>query len=105
MWAITLFPRGVEQVIPQGLALFLLYFPFVFPVGMTRPGLLLGRSPWTPISEAIHIAHLDKPRPVLGLARDLVIPHRTQVTVAPVTSYGARPVRRDPGRASQRTRT
>jgi len=34
----------------------------------------------------IHIAHLDKARPVLVLTRDLVIQQRTQVTVAPVTS-------------------
>ena len=34
----------------------------------------------------IHIAHLDKARPVLVLTRELVIPQRTQVTVAPVTS-------------------
>ena len=34
----------------------------------------------------IHIAHLDKARPVLVLSREMVIPHRTQVTVAPVTS-------------------
>ncbi len=34
----------------------------------------------------IHIAHLDKARPVLVLTRELVIPERTQITVAPVTS-------------------
>ncbi|MGH3281830.1 MAG: type II toxin-antitoxin system PemK/MazF family toxin, partial [Trebonia sp.] len=34
----------------------------------------------------IHIAHLDKARPVLVLTREIVIPQRTQVTVAPVTS-------------------
>jgi mRNA interferase MazF len=34
----------------------------------------------------IHIAHLDKACPVLVLTREMVIPHRTQVTVAPVTS-------------------
>jgi mRNA interferase MazF len=34
----------------------------------------------------IHLAHLDKARPVLVLTRELVIPQRTQVTVAPVTS-------------------
>ena len=34
----------------------------------------------------IHIAHLDKARPVLVLTRDLVVPERTQITVAPVTS-------------------
>ncbi len=33
----------------------------------------------------IHIAHLDTARPVLVLTRELVIPERTQVTVAPVT--------------------
>lgn len=33
----------------------------------------------------IHIAHLDKARPVLVLTREIVIPQRTQVTVAPVT--------------------
>jgi hypothetical protein len=43
MWAITLFPRGFDQVIPQVLAVFLFYFPLVFPVGTTRPGLLFGR--------------------------------------------------------------
>lgn len=34
----------------------------------------------------IQIAHLDKARPVLVLTREMVIPHRAQVTVAPVTS-------------------
>jgi mRNA interferase MazF len=34
----------------------------------------------------IHIAHLDKARPVLVLTRELVILQRTQITVAPVTS-------------------
>jgi mRNA interferase MazF len=34
----------------------------------------------------IHLAHLDKARPVLVLTREMVIPQRTQVTVAPVTS-------------------
>jgi mRNA interferase MazF len=34
----------------------------------------------------IHIAHLDKARPVLVLTREIVIPQRTQVTVVPVTS-------------------
>jgi len=43
LWAITLFPRGFDQVIPQALALFLFYFPLVFPVGTTRAGLLFGR--------------------------------------------------------------
>jgi len=43
VWAFTLFPRGFDQVIPQVLAVFLFYLAFVFPVGMTRPGALLGR--------------------------------------------------------------
>ena len=34
----------------------------------------------------IYIAHLDKARPVLMLTRELVIPHRQQVTVAPITT-------------------
>jgi len=34
----------------------------------------------------IHIARLDKARPVLVLTRELVIPERSQITVAPVTS-------------------
>jgi mRNA interferase MazF len=34
----------------------------------------------------IHIARLDKPRPVLVLTRELVRPHLTNVTVAPITS-------------------
>jgi mRNA interferase MazF len=34
----------------------------------------------------IHAAHLDKTRPVLILTRELVRPHLTQVTVAPITS-------------------
>jgi mRNA interferase MazF len=34
----------------------------------------------------IHVAQLDKARPVLVLTRELVIPQRTQVTVAPITS-------------------
>ena len=34
----------------------------------------------------IHIAHLDKARPVLVLTRELVRPHLTTVTVAPVTT-------------------
>ena len=33
----------------------------------------------------IHIADLDKARPVLILTRELVRPHLTRVTVAPVT--------------------
>jgi mRNA interferase MazF len=34
----------------------------------------------------IHAAHLDKTRPVLILTRELVRPHLTRVTVAPITS-------------------
>jgi mRNA interferase MazF len=34
----------------------------------------------------IHIAHLDKARPVLVLTRELVRPYMTRVTVAPITS-------------------
>ena len=34
----------------------------------------------------IYIAHLDKPRPVLLLTRELVVPARRQVTVAPITT-------------------
>ena len=41
--ALTLFPRGFDQVIPQVLAVFLFYLPLVFPVGTTRPGRLFGR--------------------------------------------------------------
>ena len=41
--ALTLFPRGSDQVIPQVLAVFLFYLSLVFPVGTTREGLLLGR--------------------------------------------------------------
>lgn len=33
-----------------------------------------------------HLAHLDKTRPVLILTRELVRPHLSRVTVAPVTS-------------------
>jgi mRNA interferase MazF len=33
----------------------------------------------------IHLAHLDKHRPVLILTRELVRPHLTRVSVAPVT--------------------
>ncbi|HEX4114656.1 MAG TPA: type II toxin-antitoxin system PemK/MazF family toxin [Solirubrobacteraceae bacterium] len=35
---------------------------------------------------AIHVAHLDKARPVLVLTRDLVRPHLSTVTVAPITT-------------------
>lgn len=34
----------------------------------------------------IHIAHLDKARPVLVLTRELVRPHLANVTVAPITT-------------------
>jgi len=34
----------------------------------------------------IHVAHLDKARPVLILTRDTVRPHLSRVTVAPITS-------------------
>lgn len=34
----------------------------------------------------IHLARLDKPRPVLVLTRELVRPHLGTVTVAPITS-------------------
>lgn len=34
----------------------------------------------------IHSARLDKTRPVLVLTRELVRPHLTRVTVAPITS-------------------
>jgi mRNA interferase MazF len=34
---------------------------------------------------AIHVAHLDKARPVLILTRELVRPHLRTVTVAPIT--------------------
>ncbi|HWS58411.1 MAG TPA: type II toxin-antitoxin system PemK/MazF family toxin [Actinotalea sp.] len=34
----------------------------------------------------IHVAHLDKARPVLVLTREVVRPHLTSVTVAPITS-------------------
>lgn len=33
----------------------------------------------------IHLARLDKTRPVLVLTRELVRPHLTRVTVAPIT--------------------
>src|SRR5215204_966549 len=35
---------------------------------------------------AIHVARLDKPRPVLVLTRELVRPHLTTVTIAPITT-------------------
>ena len=34
----------------------------------------------------IHIARLDKARPVVVLTRDLVRPHMARVTVAPITT-------------------
>jgi mRNA interferase MazF len=34
----------------------------------------------------IHVAHLDKARPVLILTREIVRPHLTTVTVAPITT-------------------
>jgi mRNA interferase MazF len=34
----------------------------------------------------IHVAHLDKARPVLILTRELVRPHLTTVTIAPITT-------------------
>ena len=34
----------------------------------------------------IHVAQLDKSRPVLVLTRELVRPHLTTVTVAPITT-------------------
>jgi len=34
----------------------------------------------------IHVAHLDRARPVLVLTRELVRPHLRTVTVAPVTT-------------------
>jgi len=33
----------------------------------------------------IHLAHLDRTRPVLVLTRELVRPHLSRVTVAPIT--------------------
>jgi mRNA interferase MazF len=35
---------------------------------------------------AIHVAHLDKARPVLILTRELVRPHLRTVTVAPIAT-------------------
>lgn len=34
----------------------------------------------------IHLARLDKTRPVLVLTREVIRPHLTRVTVAPITS-------------------
>ena len=42
---------------------------------------------WTSTEvRAIHLAKLDKVRPVLILTRDIVRPHLRRVTVAPITS-------------------
>jgi mRNA interferase MazF len=35
----------------------------------------------------IHVAHLDKARPVLVLTREIVRPHLSRVTVAPITTH------------------
>jgi mRNA interferase MazF len=35
---------------------------------------------------AIYLVRMDKVRPVLVLTREVVIPYRTRVTVAPITS-------------------
>lgn len=35
--------------------------------------------------KAIHVAKMDKPRPVLVLTREELVPHMTSVTVAPIT--------------------
>ncbi len=35
---------------------------------------------------SIHVAHLDKARPVLVLTREFVRPHLATVTVAPITT-------------------
>jgi mRNA interferase MazF len=34
----------------------------------------------------VHVAELDKPRPVVVLTRELVRPHLARVTVAPITT-------------------
>lgn len=34
----------------------------------------------------IHVAHLDKARPVLVLTREVVRPHMTAITIAPITT-------------------
>ena len=34
----------------------------------------------------IHVAHLDKARPVLVLTREVVRPHMSTVTIAPITA-------------------
>jgi mRNA interferase MazF len=38
------------------------------------------------VTRPIHVAQLDKARPVLVLTRELVRPHLTTVTVAPITT-------------------
>ena len=43
MRAITLFPKGFDQVIPQVMALFVPYLVLVSPVETTRDGILFGR--------------------------------------------------------------
>lgn len=50
----------------------------------------------------IHLAQLDKSRPVLVLTRELARPHMNTVTVAPITTTNPRPFLRGPGRTGQR---
>jgi mRNA interferase MazF len=38
------------------------------------------------LERSIHIARLDKARPVLVLTRSIALPHLTRVTVAPITT-------------------
>jgi mRNA interferase MazF len=38
------------------------------------------------LTRPIHVAQLDKARPVLVLTRELVRPHLSRVTVAPITT-------------------
>ena len=47
---------------------------------------LASASTWTDPVRPIHLARLDKTRPVLVLTRELVRPYLTRVTVAPITS-------------------
>ncbi|MDN5854235.1 MAG: type II toxin-antitoxin system PemK/MazF family toxin [Actinomycetia bacterium] len=35
---------------------------------------------------SIRVAHMDKTRPAVVLTRDVVLPHVTNVTIAPITS-------------------
>lgn len=35
---------------------------------------------------ALHLARLDKVRPVVVLTREFMVPHLTRITVAPITS-------------------